>query len=324
MGQILALFRGGASGEQITIDFENVNPTDAEMEVWKSVDIMLQKKDNVLEKITNYRGKDELIRKAISQRTEQTFDASQLSAAEEEAWKAISVQADTINEFYQFAVALETEFPKLVRELSNTDAKNSLTDKQALCKQLGLVLDFVLAFDNKKVTNPGIQNDFSYYRRSFQRMKHHKREGELRIDDEVANRISLFIANPSPMMSHLVTVINGIQNKALNPNLSEILTLLANVCNDMISKAIFVNNETNLFCLRVMTGCIILNDHISEAGSFHKKSPINIKDCIMQLKNFGDNEEFAESTNSLLDTIRYTCVHVGDPETPGFIKALLI
>ncbi|EDR27415.1 hypothetical protein, conserved [Entamoeba dispar SAW760] len=323
MGQILALFRGGATGEQITIDFENVSPSEAELKIWNDIDIMLRRKDDVLNKVTNYHGQDDLIRKAISARTG-SDNLSGMSQPEEEAWKVISSQADIINEFYQFAVLLETEFPKLVTELSCDDAKATLTDKQALCKQLGVILDFVLAFDNKKVTNPGIQNDFSYYRRSFPRMKQFKREDELKIPDEVANRISMFIANPSPMMAHLVTIIKGVQNGAINPSFSEILILFANVCNDMVQKGIFDNNETNLFCLRVMTGCIILNDNISELGSFHKKSPIKVKDCIMQLKNFADNADYSEAINSLLDTIRYTCLHVGDPDTPGYIKALLI
>jgi len=323
MGQILALFKGGASGEQITIDFENVRPSENEMQLWKELDNILQSKDEVLTKITNYKGQDELIRKAISDRKD-SDGVSGMTESEEEAWRVISNQADIINEFYQFAVLLETEFPKLIVALSESDAKTTLTDKGALCKQLGVILYFILAFDNKKVTNPGIQNDFSYFRRSFPRMKQLGRENEIRIQEEVANRISMFIANPSPMMQHLVTIIIGHQNGSANPTFSEILTLFANVCNDMVQKEIFTNNETNLFCLRVMTGCIILNDHISELGSFHKKTGIKIKDCIMQLKNFGDIPEYSEAINSLIDIIRYTSVHVTDPDTPGFIKALLI
>ena len=152
----------------------------------------------------------------------------------------------------------------------------SLTEKQALCKQLGIILDFVLAFDNKKVTNPGIQNDFSYFRRSFARMKQFNREEEIRINDEEANRISLFIANPSPMMSFVVNFIKDTANGISTSNLCDILALFANVCNDMVGKGVFENKETSLFCLRVMTGCIILNDHLSEQGSFYKKSPINV------------------------------------------------
>nr|BAN42009.1 hypothetical protein, conserved [Entamoeba invadens] len=323
MGQILALFRGGASGDEIIIDFENVNPTEPELPVWNAIDALLKKKDDVLKQIFSYTGKDDLIRAAISSRTPDE-EVNGLTKVEEEAWQAISGQADIVHEFYQFACSLENEFPKLITELSNTEPKITLMNKQALCKQLGLILDFVLAFDNKKVTTPGIQNDFSYYRRNSQRMKQFKRENELKIPEETQGRISMFIASPSPMMNHLINIVKTVQGGTTNPAFGEVLTTFANVCNDMVEKQIFSNNEMNLFCLRVMTGCIILNDRISELTSFHKKTPVKIKDCIMQLKNFGDNPQYAEQINSLLDTFRYTCLHVNDPETPGFIKALLI
>jgi hypothetical protein len=42
---------------------------------------------------------------------------------------------------------------------------------QALCKQFAQTLQFVFAFDDSKMKNPGIQNDFSYYRRTLSRTK---------------------------------------------------------------------------------------------------------------------------------------------------------
>jgi hypothetical protein len=42
---------------------------------------------------------------------------------------------------------------------------------QALAKQFAEILQFVLRFDDLKMNNPAIQNDFSYYRRTLNRMK---------------------------------------------------------------------------------------------------------------------------------------------------------
>ncbi len=39
---------------------------------------------------------------------------------------------------------------------------------QALVKQFAKILDFVLKFDEAKMTTPAVQNDFSYYRRTIQ------------------------------------------------------------------------------------------------------------------------------------------------------------
>ena len=44
----------------------------------------------------------------------------------------------------------------------------------------------------------------------------------------------------------------------------------------------------------------------------------------MQIKNFDDGTEDNELANALLDTIKYTAVHINDPDTPGYIKALLV
>lgn len=74
--------------------------------MWNDIDRLLQKKDDVINKLNNYQGKDEFIRKAIASRTDISDPAGPLSPEEEAAWKEISVQAVIINEFYQFAVSL--------------------------------------------------------------------------------------------------------------------------------------------------------------------------------------------------------------------------
>ena len=71
----------------------------------------------------------------------------------------------------------------------------------------------------------------------------------------------------------------------------------------------------NLFCLRAMTACIVLFDHVAPEGSdlilayicadhihhvgaFVKKSPIHIKPCVNTLKARTD-------TSNLINTIKY-------------------
>ena len=51
---------------------------------------------------------------------------------------------------------------------------------------------------------------------------------------------------------------------------------MANVCQDMVAKKKFQPDQTNMFCLRAMTGAIILFDHLHAQGAFVKKSPINV------------------------------------------------
>jgi len=70
-------------------------------------------------------------------------------------------------------------------------------------------------------------------------------------------------------------------------------------------------------------GSIILYDHIHVQGAFIKKSPINMKGCIMQLKQYQPSDA-SVSTEGLLNALRFTTLHLNDDTTPGSIKALLI
>lgn len=93
-----------------------------------------------------------------------------------------------------------------------------------------------------------------------------------------------------------------------------------------------------MLSLRAMVGSIILYDHVSEQGAFVKKSPINVcsssslfshiiltpskvKGCIHVLKTFTPTTD--QSTDGLLNALRFTTIHLNDPETPGSIKQLL-
>lgn len=48
---------------------------------------------------------------------------------------------------------------------------DSFGQRQALTKQLASIVDFAMAYDDYKMVNPAISNDFSYYRRSMSGMK---------------------------------------------------------------------------------------------------------------------------------------------------------
>jgi len=85
--------------------------------------------------------------------------------------KAVLPAVDQLKTFYDFAQELQETFPKLLSSLCKEDPKAGLSHQQALAKQMGDVIDFVLQFDDLKMTNPAIQNDFSYYRRSLNRLK---------------------------------------------------------------------------------------------------------------------------------------------------------
>lgn len=67
------------------------------------------------------------------------------------------------------------------------------------------------------MTNPNIQNDFSYFRRTLSRKKMaNTDDDDVVVSNEMANRMSLFYAYPTPLLKTLsdattrfVTEVNG-------------------------------------------------------------------------------------------------------------------
>jgi CYRIA/CYRIB Rac1 binding domain len=266
----------------------------------------------ILEKLQTYKGCEDSIRKAITTPNETN---------EQEAWDAVLPAVEQLKEFYDFSLELEKCFPRLLSALCKDDPKEMLAKRQALVKQIAEVFDFVLRFDDLKMVNPAIQNDFSYYRRTLNRMKLSKKNMDIIIKDELANRMSLFFAYPTPMMN----VINDTTAKFLQPsnpissdNVTAALQIMANVCEEMVRENKFQSADTNMFCLRCMVGAIILFDHVDPIGAFSKRSPINMRGCITAIKSFD-----GFPTDGLLNTLRFTSVHLNDPETPAYLKSSL-
>jgi hypothetical protein len=312
MGQLLSLISGYDNAEKIFIDFENARPSEEEQELHTTVADVLNKSPQILDRLLKYTGCEEFIRKAITTPGPETEDA---------AWDAVLPAVDQLQQFYDFSIELEGCFPKLLVALCKNDPKSQLSSHKALAKQLADVFDFVLRFDDAKMVNPAIQNDFSYYRRTLNRMKLSKKDTNIKIRDELANRMSLFFAYPTPMMKVLSeTTAKFLSTDVSVPreNVTSALATLANVCHDMVEGKKFTQENYNLLSLRAMVGSIILYDHVSEQGAFVKKSPINIKGCISVLKNYQGH-----NTDGLLNALRFTTIHLNDAETPGAIKQML-
>jgi len=310
--KLIALLNEDKNPNEIFLDFENAQPSDTEREIHNTVSAVLNKGPVILDRLFKYDGCEEFIRKAITTPGPET---------EESAWNAVLPAVDQLQEFYDFSLELEACFPKLLVALCKNDPKDSLANQQALAKQLADVFDFVLRFDDAKMVNPAIQNDFSYYRRTLNRMKLSKKELNIKIRDELANRMSLFFAYPTPMMKVLSeTTVKFLSSDSSVPrdNVTTALATMANVCFDMVFKKKFEADSTNMFCLRAMTGAIILFDHLHPQGAFAKKSPINIKGSINVLKSYS-----ASPTDGLLNALRFTTIHLNDPDTPNSIKQLL-
>ncbi|KAH0617438.1 hypothetical protein JD844_015647 [Phrynosoma platyrhinos] len=281
-------------GPNFFLDFENAQPTESEKEIYNQVNVVLKDAEGILEDLQSYRGAGHEIR-----------------------------------EFPMFSPHVEAALRGLLGALTSTpySPTQHLEREQALAKQFAEILHFTLRFDELKMTNPAIQNDFSYYRRTLSRMRINNvpAEGENEVNNELANRMSLFYAEATPMLKTLSDATTKFvsENKNLPiENTTDCLSTMASVCRVMLEtpeyRSRFTNEETVSFCLRVMVGVIILYDHVHPVGAFAKTSKIDMKGCIKVLKDQPPN-----SVEGLLNALRYTTKHLNDETTSKQIKSML-
>uniref|UniRef100_A0A4W3J3C6 Family with sequence similarity 49 member Bb n=1 Tax=Callorhinchus milii TaxID=7868 RepID=A0A4W3J3C6_CALMI len=321
-------------GPNFFLDFENAQPTEAEREVFNQVNVVLKDAEGILDDLQSYRGAGHEIREAIQHPNDENL--------QEKAWSAVCPLVGKLKKFYEFSQRLEAALHGLLGALTSTphSPTQHLEREQALAKQFAEILHFTLRFDELKMTNPAIQNDFSYYRRTLSRMRINNvpAEGENEVNNELANRMSLFYAEATPMLKTLSDATTKFvsDNKGFPilsctlsgntslpiENTTDCLSTMASVCRVMLEtpeyRSRFASEETVSFCLRVMVGVIILYDHVHPVGAFAKTSKIDMKGCIKVLKDQPPN-----SVEGLLNALRYTTKHLNDETTSKQIKTML-
>merc|ERR1712232_894449 len=126
---------------------------------------------------------------------------------------------------------------------------DTLEEKQALAKQCAELLSFVLKFDDLKMNNPAIQNDFSYYRRTLSRMKMKDpaSDDSAVVNNEEANRMSLFYASPTPMLKRFSETTTKFvsENKTIPvENTTDCLAIMSTICKTMVEQPAYHDKFT--------------------------------------------------------------------------------
>ncbi|TRY61139.1 hypothetical protein TCAL_13862 [Tigriopus californicus] len=316
----------------IFVDFENAQPrNELESSLYYEAESVLERSTLVLKELENYEGASQKIREAITKPTKLT---------EENAWKAVLPLVGKLQVFYEFSKDLTQIIPKILLMLCNPNKEDGFTsqpskakipeqldDHQAIVKQFAKILEFVLKFDECKMTTPAVQNDFSYYRRTIQRNRHSSEDpvNGNEIGVEMANAMSLFFAHSTPMLNALSETTSKFAQLTFAPvakNAPDMLSVMAKVCQKMLDtpslKSRLQFESTELFILRVMVASIILYDHVHPSGAFAKGSCVDVKGCIKVLR-----DQPKARSESLLNALRYTTKHVNDENTPKGLKSVL-
>ncbi|KAF3857724.1 hypothetical protein F7725_010925, partial [Dissostichus mawsoni] len=199
---------------QISIRVQlDAQPSLSETALWEEVNGVLLEARVVLQQLQEYRGAGDEIRQAIQ--------SPSVQGVQEKAWSAVVPLVGKLKTFYVFSQKLEGSLRLLLGVLTSSGSSptQQLEQKQALARQFAHILHFTLRFDELKMTNPAIQNDFSYYRRTISRMR-----------------------------------INNLANPDLPiENTTDCLSTMASVCKVMLEtpeyRTRFASEETVLFCL---------------------------------------------------------------------------
>uniref|UniRef100_A0A9J7Z172 Family with sequence similarity 49 member A, like n=1 Tax=Cyprinus carpio carpio TaxID=630221 RepID=A0A9J7Z172_CYPCA len=294
------------------LDFENAQPTEAETAVWNQVSAVLEEAHGILAELQSYNGAGQEIREAI-----QNPNDLQL---QEKAWNAVCPLVAKLKRFYEFSLRLENALRSLLEALTSPPyaPMQHLEREQALAKQFAEILHFTLSFDELKVS-------ISHTLLTLISCGMSSLEAENEVNNEMANRMSLFYAEATPMLKTLSNATTKFvsENKTLPiEDTTDCLSTMACVCRVMLEtpeyRCRFTNTDTMLFCMRVMVGVIILYDHVHPVGAFAKTSKIDMKGCIKVLK-----EQPSNSVEGLLNALRYTTRHLNDDSTSKQIRALL-
>lgn len=162
-------------------------------------------------------------------------------------WDALKPAVARLREFYEYTEQIQAAFPDLMGALCEDGVK--LEKTQALTKQLAGLLDFVIRFDHIKLNTPSIQNDFSYYRRSMQRMRVNGQQEDGVLGDDLAHKLSLFFASPTPAMTVLVSsVTSSVGRNGLTLELmTASLATLARSISLLLSFLLLISSNPSLF-----------------------------------------------------------------------------
>ncbi|XP_054772733.1 CYFIP-related Rac1 interactor B-like [Lytechinus pictus] len=324
MGNILRLLARDEPPDnpQVYINFEDAQPTEQEREIFERTADILIELDTILQDVQDYKGAGEEIRQAITSPRDNDL--------QQNAWASVCPLVARLKRYYEFSIKLDKVNQELLNALCiGADSPvQQLEQKQALAKQFAQVLHFTLKFDDLKMTNPSIQNDFSYYRRTLSRTKlaNQPDPNRVAVNNEMANKMSLFYAHSTPMLKTIVdsTIKFVSSNKEVwCEKTTDVLSTMAQICRVMIDNPDFVarfqERNTVLFCLRVMVALIILYDHVHPVGAFDKSAPINVKSCVKVLK-----EQEPTEVEHLLNALRYNSKHLNDQDTPNGIRKVLL
>lgn len=310
MGLISSLLKR-SKVEDVYVDLESAEPTEAERELYDKMTAFLEEGAAVRDLLENYSDARSEIQKAMTAATPENELA---------AFEKLLGSVEQQKRIYDLSIRLRELAPELLSALSapTDERKVSLEDQQALAKQLAHLFDFVLGFDQLRMSRPSVPNDFSFYRRLLPKFAKH--EGVV-VQDEDAAQMAMFTAQHIPMLHSLQGAVSTERDKRpaeWGDSVNTVLACMANSCLEMMRSGAFESRDVNLLAARAMVGCIVLYDNLRPLGVFVSSSGIHTKKAVQQIK-----KDFPDEV-TLVNAIRFLTAHFEDDSTPSSVRNLVL
>ncbi|KFV75089.1 Protein FAM49B [Dryobates pubescens] len=309
-------------GPNFFLDFENAQPTEAETAVWNQVNAVLEEAQAVLAELQSYTGAGQEIREAIQNPAE---------AASPPPCIPLLASHRGGRRGTGGALSPENALRSLLEALTSPPyaPTQHLEREQALAKQFAEILHFTLSFDELKGWLPGWgwhRGDTSGNPTPCPHPPPSQLDAESEVNNEMANRMSLFYAEATPMLKTLSNATTKFvsENKTLPiEDTTDCLSTMACVCRVMLETPTLAAKQF-LPMLRWSLLCSTSTQGRGQPPAAHPGSHSlscslhQMKGCIKVLK-----DQPSTSTEGLLNALRYTTRHLNDDTTSKQIRALL-
>jgi len=184
---------------------------------------------------------------------------------------------------------------------------------------LAQYLHFCWKFDQGKMMQPGIQNDFAGYRRVVGKVQMDQVPG-MKVDEAATGTISMWIADMFPFTGKCVGAVASAPKRA-------VLAALANCCCGMLGRMGGVATGGGFggappeigsvqWLLEVMVASLVFYDRASVGASVFTTKDIQIRKCIAAIKKQG-----GPGRDALINSLKYSTINFND--APGPIQNAL-
>ncbi|XP_030836378.1 protein FAM49B-like [Strongylocentrotus purpuratus] len=246
---------------------------------------------------------------------------------QQKAWADVCPLVARLKRYFEYSQKIEKALRPLLQELcTDVDMKPAehLDSHQALAKQFAKILHFTLKFDDLKSGVPAGSSYIMKEQPAFLPWAQTILAPDCCLCLALPQANSVWHTNPQCLTltkaePHLCRQQrDGQQNVPVLAEACPMLKVLSDSTTKFRALLKIPNEDTSLFCMRIMVGLIILYDHVHPVGAFDKKSSIDVKSCIKVLKDQNPNE-----FENLMNALRYNSKHFNDESTPYSTRALL-